>query len=78
VLVCSSDDALFIVRGKGFQSRLSDVGLAGTDLIDGLTNKDSKDCPVAAALTDADRARLLQIKQAIEAAPGRPPAPGSP
>jgi hypothetical protein len=28
-------------------------------------NKDTKDCAVAAVLTDADRAKLLQIKQAI-------------
>ena len=28
----------------------------------------SKNCPVSAALTDADRAKLLEIKQEIEKA----------
>ena len=69
-LVCSGgDDAIHVVRGasdgRGFLHRLEAAGLAGSGLIDDLMNKDSKDCPVAAALTDADRARLSQIKQAI-------------
>ncbi len=68
-LVCSGDEqALYVVRGGGFQARLSDAGAAASDLIDKLANKDSKDCPVSVSLTDADRARLLQIKQANEAA----------
>jgi hypothetical protein len=29
-------------------------------------DKDSRDCPVAAALTDADRAKLLRIKRDAE------------
>jgi hypothetical protein len=37
-------------------------------MIDDLMNKDSKDCPVAASLTDADRAKLLQIKRDAEKA----------
>ena len=66
-LVCSGgDDAIFVLRGSGFQSGLEDrVGRAASDLIDDLMNKDSKDCPVAAALTDADRAGLLRIKQRV-------------
>jgi uncharacterized protein YjbI with pentapeptide repeats len=64
-LVCSGgdNDAIHILRGVGFQSRLRDAGPAMSGLIDDLTNKDSKDCPVSASLTDADRAKLLQLKQ---------------
>ena len=49
---------------------LRDVaGGRAIDLIGELMNKDSKDCPVAAVLTDADRANLLRVKQAaIDAA----------
>ena len=36
---------------------------AAFDLIDDLMNKDGKACPVAATLTDADRAKLLEFKQ---------------
>jgi hypothetical protein len=35
----------------------------------------SKDCPVSASLTDADKARLLQVKQ--DAEKNFPPAPAS-
>jgi organic hydroperoxide reductase OsmC/OhrA len=61
-----------VVRGDsvfspGAESRLQSPG-AAISLIDDLTDKASKDCPVAAALTDADRAKLLQIKQGIEEA----------
>jgi uncharacterized protein YjbI with pentapeptide repeats len=77
-LVCSGgDDAIHVLRGAGlrsglipgFQIRLQAAGRAAIGLIDDLMNKGSKDCPVAAGLTDADRARLLQVKQRIEAAP---------
>jgi hypothetical protein len=62
-----------VVRGDsvfspGAESRLQSPGAAAISLIDDLTDKASKDCPVAAALTDADRAKLLQIKQGIEKA----------
>jgi hypothetical protein len=68
-LVCSGGDkAIHVVRGAGFQKRLEAAGGAASDLISDLTNKDSKDCPLSALLTDADRARLLQIKQSIEKA----------
>jgi uncharacterized protein YjbI with pentapeptide repeats len=66
-LVCSGGaDAIHVVRGRGLLYRLHDCGVAAYDLVSVLTNKDSKDCPVAAALTDADRATLLMIKQGIE------------
>jgi hypothetical protein len=62
-LVCSGDgDAIFVVRGGGFQERLRSAGLAAIDLINDLTNKGSKDCPISAALTDADRAKLLLLR----------------
>jgi hypothetical protein len=65
-LVCSAaDNAIYVVRGEGFQIRLKAARSAAYDLIGDFTNKDSKDCPVAAALTDADRAKLLQIKQEV-------------
>ncbi len=70
-LVCSGgDDAIHVLRGIGYQSRLKAAGSAASNLIDNLTNKDSKDCPVAAALTDGDRAKLLQIKQGTVGKPG--------
>lgn len=66
-LVCSgADDAIHVLRGAGFQSRLEAAGLAASDLIDALANKDSKNCRVTAALTDTERAKLIQIKQRIE------------
>jgi uncharacterized protein YjbI with pentapeptide repeats len=66
-LVCSGgSDAVHVVRGKGFQNRLQDAGLAAASLVGNLTAKDSKDCPVSTMLSDADRANLLQIKQGIE------------
>ena len=69
-LVCSGgDNAPYVVRGDGFQVRLRDAGAAASDLIGDLTNKDSKVCPVSIMLTDADRAKFLQIRQDIEKAP---------
>ena len=66
-LVCSGgDDAIHVVRGEGFQGRLKAAGAAASDLMDDLMNKDSKGCPVSASLTDADRARLLQVKRDAE------------
>ena len=62
-------DAIHVMHGTGFQGGLWNASSAAIELIDDLTNKDSKDCPVAAALTDADRAKLLPIKrEAIETA----------
>jgi hypothetical protein len=78
-LACSSaEDSIYVVRGSGdragslfsgFQNRLKDAGATAFDLINDLMNKDSRDCPVAAALTDADRANLQQTKRDIERAP---------
>jgi hypothetical protein len=68
-LICSGgDDAIYVARGEGLQARLFVAGAAAIDLIDDLTNKDSKDCSVSTVLTDADRAALLGIKQKIEKA----------
>jgi uncharacterized protein YjbI with pentapeptide repeats len=71
LLVCSGDDqALYIMRGEGFQQRLQAAGAAASGLIDKLANKDRKDCPVSASLTDADKAKLLSIKQDAIKKPG--------
>jgi hypothetical protein len=67
-LVCSgSDDAIYVARGGGFRNRIFDAGAAASGLIDDLINNDSKNCRVAAALTEADRANLLWIKEEIQA-----------
>ncbi len=65
-LVCSGDEnAIFIARGNGFYNRLQAAALTteGQALIDDLMNKTSTTCPLSALLTDADRAKLLQIKR---------------
>ena len=74
LLACQSGDAAtHVVGGVGFQSRLEAAGQltsassAASALIDDLVNRDSKNCPVAAALTDTNRAMLLQKKKEIEA-----------
>jgi hypothetical protein len=68
-LICSGDqDAIYVVRGRGFQFRLAAAGPAAIRLIDNLLNKDSKDCPLFAPLTDADRAKLIEIKQDVNKA----------
>ena len=58
------DSAAFVLRGlmanNGFKRRLTDAGPEAPALIDSIM---SKDCLVSAWLTEADRARLLQIKQ---------------
>jgi hypothetical protein len=43
---------------------------AAVELIDDLTSRESKECPVSASLTDADRASLLRIKQETTKRPG--------
>ena len=46
-LVCSGgDDAIDVLRGARFQSRLEAAGRAASDLIDDVMSNDSKDCPV--------------------------------
>ena len=63
-LACSGDvNTTYALRGNGFQSRLFAAGTDGSKLIDTITNKDSKDCPASAALTDTDKATLLRLKQ---------------
>jgi uncharacterized protein YjbI with pentapeptide repeats len=66
-LVCSgNDDARYVARGEGFKAQLFVARAAAINLIDDMINKDSKNCPVAVALTNDDRAKLLAIKQDIE------------
>jgi hypothetical protein len=67
-LVCSGDeDAIYVLRGLGspLNSVFAQTGAEAPALVGFIMGKD---CPVSAALTDADRARLLQIKQAAEKA----------
>ncbi len=60
-LVCSGDDgAVYVVWGGGFESRLESGGPEAPALVDFIM---SKDCPVSGSLTDADKAKLLRIKQ---------------
>ena len=74
-LLCSGGDStIYIVRGVSRSQRsvhqvgrLEAAGAAAIELLNDLTNKDSKDCPVSALLTDADRTNLLALKQRIEA-----------
>ncbi len=69
-LVCrGSGDAIYIVRGQAFGGRLQEAGAPAIGLIDDLMDKNSKDCPVARALTDDDRASLSEIKQTIPEGP---------
>ena len=73
----------FILRGVSawvyFQDRLELAKGAALDLIDDLMIKDSKDCPVAAAMTDGDRGSLLRVKKSIEAAEaGKKPVTSGP
>jgi uncharacterized protein YjbI with pentapeptide repeats len=57
-LVCSGeDDSVRIVRGKGFQARLSAAGDAASTLYNVLVFR-ADFCPVADSLTDADRGKL--------------------
>lgn len=63
MLVCSSDaHAIHILRGvsKGFFPRLEVTGREAPALIDDILN--GKDCSVSSALTEADKARLQEIK----------------
>jgi uncharacterized protein YjbI with pentapeptide repeats len=67
-LVClGGDNELYVIRGNGFESRIRSAaaGPEGQTLIDSLTNKDGKTCPISAKLTDTDKAQLLRIKQEV-------------
>jgi hypothetical protein len=64
-LVCSGgDDAVYAIRGidSSWNNRIADAGPEAPALIDFIM---SKDCPVSASLTEADRAMLLRIKQDV-------------
>jgi hypothetical protein len=67
-LVCESDvDAIHILRrtipSERTFARLADTGREAPALVDHIM---SKNCPVSAALTDDDKAKLLQFKQFAE------------
>ena len=62
-LVCTGhDDAVYVLRGVAYPlvGRLTATGSGASGLVDFIM---SKDCPVSALLTDADKAALLRIKQ---------------
>jgi uncharacterized protein YjbI with pentapeptide repeats len=62
-LVCSGgDDAAYVLRGLQSNGQLAAAGPEAPALIDFIM---SKDCPVSASLTDADKANLLRIKQHV-------------
>ena len=66
VLVCSAPYAVDVLRGllfasrHGSLSRFEATGPNAPKMVDFIM---SKDCPVSASLTEADKARLLQIKR---------------
>ena len=65
-LFCSGDEnEALVVRTVAKFGQLQQAGPAARDLIAKLLTKSSSDCPVAASLTDADRATLLRIQQQI-------------
>jgi hypothetical protein len=75
-LICSSgDDAIYVLRRlRGFRGDIDDSRLSATaseklGLVDALLT--GKDCPVSTALTEADRADLLRIKQAATEKAGK-------
>jgi uncharacterized protein YjbI with pentapeptide repeats len=59
------DNATYVLRGlmasNVVQSRLADAGAQAVELIDFITK--NQDCMVSASLTEAEKARLRQIKQ---------------
>jgi uncharacterized protein YjbI with pentapeptide repeats len=80
-LICSynGDDVVQALRGRAIQRLIFFAHEEASNLIGALTNDDRKACPVSASLTDADRAKLLQIRRGIEADEARqksvPPSP---
>jgi hypothetical protein len=68
-----ADNAAFVLRGLmssgTFGARLADAGLEAPDMIDFIMGSN---CPVSASLTEGDKARLRQIKQAAIESAGRP------
>ena len=70
-LVCSGGkDAIYVLRGLGFRDRLAGTGPEAPALADFIMSKESRDCPVSALLTDADKAELIRIKQDASKKPG--------
>ena len=66
-IVCSlGDNATYVLRGL-MRERLGATGPEAPALVDFIL---SKDCPVSASLTDADKANLLRIKQDAIKKPG--------
>jgi uncharacterized protein YjbI with pentapeptide repeats len=70
-LVCANDlDAVHILRGTITSKRLAATGREAHALVDFIM---SKDCPVSAALTEDDKAKLLEFKQDAEKEFAPPP-----
>ncbi len=72
-VVCTgAGDAIYILRGNGFQNRLSHAGAAALAVVDDIMDKSKTNndiCPVSASLTENDKAILLRIRrQAAEQA----------
>jgi hypothetical protein len=80
-LVCANDaNAIHILRGLSSKysgpPRLAAAGRGAPTLVDIIMGKDKdKPCPVSVALTDDEKAKLLEIKQ--EAEKKFPPPPAS-
>jgi hypothetical protein len=62
-LVCDNANAIPILRGIVVFGRLAATAREAPALIDVIM---SKDCPVSAALTDDDKAKLLRVKRDAE------------
>ena len=67
-LVCESGgDAIHILRGVISNGQLAKTGRGAPTLVDTIIGKkEDKPCPVSAALTEDDKASLLQIKREAE------------
>ena len=77
-LVCGGDgDAIYILRGLATNERIKDAAAEALALVNRIMNKDdnSKDCPVSAALTDDDKAKLRAIVKAVAPPPRQPAQP---
>jgi uncharacterized protein YjbI with pentapeptide repeats len=73
-LACSGDeDALYIVRGLVTNGRIEATVGEAPGLVEAILNpKAAKDCPVSAALTDADKAALNKLAEEAQAPEGKP------
>jgi uncharacterized protein YjbI with pentapeptide repeats len=71
-LFCQGDEYEALVVRNVADLKFDQLHKAGPDalgLIADLLNKNSSDCPVAASLTEADRAKLIGIQQDIKSLP---------